>query len=239
MIEQAERALPRRERPVAPSAAGRGGTLGWRTRAAIRVGGWMLRLLGMTWRVRVYGRQPLLERAADAPRVVLTLWHGQMLPLLWVHRQPTGVLISEHRDGDIIANIVGQYGFSSIRGSTSRGGARALLESVRVLRNGRDVVMTPDGPRGPFRSFAPGALVVAFRAQVAVVPLVVHTDRMWQLKSWDRFEIPRPFARITVVYGEPRHVEGDDVRAASEQVEGFAANMQRELQRAERLSRER
>ena len=153
MIEQRERNVPTRNAPIPPPT---NDSLDLRTRVAIRLGTWLLRLLGATWHLRVYGRQQLLDRSAAEQRVVVTLWHGQMLPIVWAHRQPTAVMISEHRDGEIIARIIGQLGFSAIRGSTSRGGARVLLEAVQVLRSGTDIAITPDGPRGPRHSFAPG-----------------------------------------------------------------------------------
>jgi lysophospholipid acyltransferase (LPLAT)-like uncharacterized protein len=211
-------------------------SLDWRTRVAIRLGTWVLYALGSTWRVQVHGRQALLDRAPDASRVVLTLWHGQMLPLLWAHRQPTGVIISEHKDGEIIARIVEAFGFFGVRGSSSRGGTRALLEAVQVLQRGADMAITPDGPRGPRYRFAPGALVLAHRAGAPVVSLVAHVNRKWQLRSWDGFEIPKPFARVTIEYGEPVMLSDPDVRAAAARTEEFAQRMREALARAEALA---
>jgi lysophospholipid acyltransferase (LPLAT)-like uncharacterized protein len=205
--------------------------VGWRTRVAISLGSWLLHALGATWRVTVHGREALLGRAPDAARVVLVLWHGQMLPLLWAHRQPTGVMISEHRDGEIIARIVERFGFFGVRGSSSRGGVRALLEGVQVLKRGADMAITPDGPRGPRHSFAPGALVLAHRAGVPVVSLVAHVDRKWQLRSWDGFEIPKPFARITIEYGEPVVLDDADARAVAARTEEFAERMRVAVER--------
>ena len=229
MIEQRERNVPARNAPVPPPT---NDSLDLRTRAAIRLGTWLLRLLGASWRVRVYGRQALLDRNASDPRVVVTLWHGQMLPALWAHRQPTAAMISEHRDGEIIARIIGQLGFSAIRGSTSRGGARALLEAVQVLKSGTDIAITPDGPRGPRYSFAPGALLLGFRAGASLIPIVAHVDRKWRLKSWDSFEIPKPFARVTIVYGTPVPIEAASARVVAEQSDSFAERMMAELERA-------
>jgi lysophospholipid acyltransferase (LPLAT)-like uncharacterized protein len=211
-------------------------SLDWRTRVAIRLGTWVLYALGSTWRVQVHGRQALLDRAPDASRVVLTLWHGQMLPLLWAHRQPTGVIISEHKDGEIIARIVETFGFFGVRGSSSRGGTRALLEAVQVLKRGADMAITPDGPRGPRYRFAPGALVLAHRAGAPVVSLVAHVNRKWQLRSWDGFEIPKPFARVTIEYGEPVMLSDPDVRAAAARTEEFAQRMREALARVEALA---
>ena len=175
------------------------------------------------------GRDDLLRRAAGDARVVLTLWHGQMLPILWAHRQPTGVMISEHRDGEIIASLVARFGFFAIRGSSSRGGTRALLAAVQALREGADVAITPDGPRGPRRSFAPGALVVAFRAAVNIVPIVAHVDRAWTFSTWDAFELPKPFARVTILYGAPRAVIAENVRELSLRTSQFAEMMADDL----------
>ncbi len=211
--------------------------LAWRTRIAITLSTWVLYALGATWRVKVHGRQALLDRAPDAPRVVLMLWHGQMLPLLWAHRQPTGVMISEHRDGEIIARIVSRFGFFGVRGSSSRGGTRALLEAVQVLKRGADMAITPDGPRGPRYSFAAGALVLAHRAGAPVISLVAHVDRKWQLRSWDGFEIPKPFARVTIEYGEPVMLGEADVRAVAARTSEFAERMRQALARVETLSK--
>lgn len=233
MIEERERNVPARNPSIAPPT---NDSLDLRTRVAIRLSTWLLRLLGATWRVRVYGRQQLVDRSAADPRVVVTLWHGQMLPIVWAHRQPTAVMISEHRDGEIIARIIGQLGFSAIRGSTSRGGARALLEAVRVLKSGTDIAVTPDGPRGPRHSFAPGALLLGFRAGASLIPIVAHVDRKWQLKSWDGFEIPKPFSRVTVVYGTPVEIEAASARVVADQSGNFADRMLAELARARTLS---
>ena len=229
-----ERNVPDREACAPRTSAS---VFDWRTRVAITLGTWVLYALGATWRVTVYGRQALLDRTPDVSRVVLTLWHGQMLPILWAHRQPTGVMISEHRDGEIIARIVGTFGFFGVRGSSSRGGARALLEAVQVLKRGADMAITPDGPRGPCHSFAPGALVLAHRAGVPVVTLVAHVDRKWQLRSWDGFEIPKPFARVTIEYGEPVVLVDPDVRAVAARTEEFTQRMRDAVARVETLSK--
>lgn len=239
MKEQPEDRLPKREPPLDASRAGSVRKLDLRTRVAIWLGGWLLQALGSTWRVQVFGRQHLLQRNESDPRVVFVLWHGQMLPLLWVHRQPTGVVISEHRDGDIIAHALRRLGVFGIRGSSSRGGARALLECVRVLKAGADVVLTPDGPRGPRHSFAPGALMVAFRAQTVVVPITAKADRVWQLKTWDGFEIPKPFAKISVLYGTPQRVHATDARSVTKEVPEFVTMMRNAIDRVALLAAER
>ncbi|MEQ1691148.1 MAG: lysophospholipid acyltransferase family protein [Gemmatimonas sp.] len=232
-------ASPAREARITLAADAGAAPLDIRTRVLRWLAGWLVFALGSTWRVRAHGRHELLARRAEDARVVWTFWHGQILMAAWAHRQTARAMISEHRDGGMIADVVARLGIGSIRGSSSRGGARALLEAVRVLRAGEDVAVTPDGPRGPRHSFAPGALIVAYRAQCAIVPIGVHVDRVWRLGSWDQFEIPKPFARVTVYYGAPIPVTGDDVRAVSTRTDEFAATLHATVARAATLAQER
>ena len=127
------------------------------------------------------------------------------------------VLVSEHSDGEIIARILEWMGYALIRGSTSRGAGRALIGLTRTLKDGNDVAITPDGPRGPRHRFAPGAVVAANRAGVPIVPAVAHVERGWQLSSWDGFVIPKPFARITIAYGAATRVQATTPREAADE----------------------
>ena len=188
-----------------------------RVRWAARLGTVVLRLLARTWRLHVINAESH-ERLRGSQPVIFTFWHGKMLPLLWRHRErDTAILISEHGDGEIIARIAHSLGYRSVRGSSSRGGERALLGTVRELEEGRDVAFTPDGPRGPLESFAPGALIVAQRSGAPLVLISVDAARAWRLKSWDRFLIPKPFARVRIAYEDPLYVDAPDPRAAAEQ----------------------
>ncbi len=207
--------------------------LPWRVRAAIAGGSRLLRALARTWRVREVGRDGWNARRAAGQGTVVALWHGQMLTMLSHHRDlGIAILISEHRDGEIIARIAETFGCATVRGSTSRGGARALLALAGALKQGTDVAVTPDGPRGPRHSFAPGALVAAQRAGVPVVGMVAHVARAWRLDSWDRFEIPKPFTRITVAYSAPFVVPGRSPAEAAAAADVFAAEMGRLAERA-------
>lgn len=196
-----------------------------RTRVAIRLGGLLLKTLGATWRLRVHGADEYKARNAAGQHVVLVLWHGQMLACTYAHATPTAVMVSEHRDGEIIARILGVFGFSAVRGSSSRGGARVLLEAAATLRRGMDIAITPDGPRGPRHSYAPGALTLAHRAGVPIVSITAHVDRSWRLRSWDAFEIPKPFARVTVAYSPARAVHAESAREAAALAPEFAAHI--------------
>jgi lysophospholipid acyltransferase (LPLAT)-like uncharacterized protein len=197
-----------------------------------RFGGIIVRLLATTWRMRTLNGEILSAARAAKQPVVFTIWHGQMLPGLWQHRgEGVAVLISEHRDGEIIARFASGLGFRTVRGSTYRGADRALVGLVRELRAGHDVAVTPDGPRGPAGHFAPGALVAAQRAGAPIVSVAVAASRAWRLRSWDGFMIPKPFARVTVAYGTAT-VQGTTAREAAAEVPRFQELMELTTKRA-------
>ena len=157
--------------------------------------------------------RPIYE--ARRPHVFL-LWHEVLLPLLWHHRrQGIVIIVSENRDGQYLADFARGLGYGAVRGSSSKGAARALLGAVRELQAGRSVAFTPDGPRGPRRELKPGVVAAAQRGGAVIVPIHARADRAWQLDSWDRFLIPKPGARVTVSYGRPFEVHpGDEGLAA-------------------------
>jgi len=194
-----------------------------RDRWFARAGSGLLRLLASTWRVRTINGGPRDALVAAGKSFVYSLWHGEMLALLWRFRDSgAAILISEHGDGEIIARAAMSLGYRTVRGSSSRGADRALLSLTRELQQGTPVAVTPDGPRGPRHSFAPGALIVAHRAGAPIIATRAFADRTWRLRSWDQFEVPKPFARITVVLSDPMNVEAPSARDAAEQTERFA-----------------
>jgi lysophospholipid acyltransferase (LPLAT)-like uncharacterized protein len=189
-----------------------------RVRWKVRAGAAFLRLLASTWRMRAHNVEGLKAARAANKRVIFALWHGELLPLLWQHRgENVAIVISEHRDGEIVAQIAESLGYSTVRGSSSKGGSRALIGLMREIEAGRDGAITPDGPRGPAHVFAPGAVVAAQRTGAYIQPIRAAASRSWRLKSWDKFLIPKPFARIDVHYGELTVVEAASPREAAEQ----------------------
>jgi hypothetical protein len=213
---------------VTDSVAVKGGDrpVDWRVRWLVPIGLFAVSLLARTWRYRVVNPE-IWERLRDSGRTwVFVLWHGGLLPLTYMHRnRDIAVLISEHRDGEVIARIVHAWGYRTVRGSTTRGGGRALLALIRELQHGSVVAVTPDGPRGPAQEFQPGALVAAQRAGVPIIPIVVRVDRAWCLSTWDRFLVPKPFARVVVAYGDATLVAGDAPRDAAGQTTQFTELM--------------
>ena len=181
-----------------------------------RLGTALVRLLGLTWRIRVSHDHDMRRLRAARQPIVFMLWHGNLLPLLYHHRnEGVVVVISEHADGEIIARIAENLGFGTVRGSTSRGAARALLAAARVVTEGHDLAVTPDGPRGPAKTMAPGSAVIAHRTGAPAIGAAVSVRRAWRLKSWDAFLIPKPFATVRVAYSDETRVVAGDAREAA------------------------
>lgn len=179
------------------------------------VAGPVVRLLAASWRIRTeHAERWRTLHEARRPHVFL-LWHEALLPLLWQHRhQEIAIVVSEARDGQYLTDLARSLGYRAVRGSSTRGAARALLGAVRELQAGYAVAFTPDGPRGPRRQLKPGAVAAAQRGGGVIVPLHAEADRAWRLDSWDRFMIPKPAARVRIIYGRPFEVAPGDAGLA-------------------------
>jgi hypothetical protein len=179
----------------------------WQHRWIGRIGALLLRLLGATWRRRLIGTE-------DPEPAIYIFLHGDILLAAHLHRdQQHAILISTHRDGEIIAQVAQRLGYDVIRGSSTRGGTRAVLEILRGYA-GRRVAVTPDGPRGPRGKVEPGLVQLAAKAGWRIYPLGFAVSRAWRARSWDRFAIPLPFARIVCRLGAPLELPPEPDRAA-------------------------
>jgi len=140
----------------------------------------------------------------------MAFWHGRILPAtIYFRRRGIVVITSENFDGEWIAGIIQRFGYGTARGSTSRGGRRALLQLVRDMEAGRPAGFTVDGPRGPARIAQPGAVWLAKATGNPVLPFHLEADRHWTLRSWDRTQIPKPYATAAIAIGEPLTVAVD------------------------------
>lgn len=183
-----------------------------------------LRLLKKAVRIEVSG-QP-----ENSYRCVYAFWHRNLL-ILTLQRMNSGaaVLVSSSQDGELIAGPLGELGYFPVRGSTTRGGAQALKELVRLGRE-RCVAITPDGPKGPVGSIQPGIFQVAFLAGIPIVPIAAGCDREWVFNTWDRFRLPKPFSRIRVLYGPPIWVrDKDDFANAEERLRSAFSALEQDL----------
>jgi len=170
----------------------------------------LIAALGATLRWRADGLEHLaaVERSGRPP--IMAFWHGRILPAtVYFRRRGIVVITSENFDGEWIAGIIERFGYGTARGSTSRGGRKALRQLTRDMAAGKPAAFTIDGPRGPARVAQPGALWLAKATGNPVVPFHIETDRHWTLNSWDRTQIPKPFAVSAIAIGEPLYVAPD------------------------------
>jgi lysophospholipid acyltransferase (LPLAT)-like uncharacterized protein len=195
------------------------------------LGAALLRALGATWRIELRGPDPF---AAAGP-LVLGAWHGGLLiaAVCWRNRGLV-IPVSQSRDGDRIDAVLRRLGFaSSARGSSSRGATALLRELIRRVRAGETIGMLPDGPRGPSGVAKPGIVALARATGARLVPVGVAAAPVWRFGSWDRARLPRPFARVRCVYGEPLGVPRD---ATPEALEAVRAHFEAELHRLDALA---
>lgn len=161
---------------------------------------------------------PYIEGRENA---IFAFWHGRMmlLPAFCPPGRRMRVLISHHRDGSLISRTIGHFGQQTVSGSTSRGGKEAAGEIVRALKQGDNISITPDGPRGPSQVATKGVVTLARLAEKPILPVTFACSREARLRSWDRFALARPFGRIVFCVGAPMMVAADDETARKE-VEG-------------------
>ncbi len=188
--------------------------------------------LARSWTPITIGEENLAAAAGDGGGHFMALWHGRMLVPMAHHKGCNWqVLVSHSKDGDVSEGMLESFGYQVIRGSSSKGGARALREMLTALRGGDVLVITPDGPRGPMHSMNAGLAWMARATGYAVVPCGYVADRCWRMKSWDRFTIPKLGARLAFVYGEPVRVER---RATPEELEQAGLLIRDRMLQAER-----
>jgi lysophospholipid acyltransferase (LPLAT)-like uncharacterized protein len=181
-------------------------------RAAVlpAAGAALIRVLGCTWRVRAVDREHEAAARRASPQLVYAFWHGRLLPLAYVYRgSDARILASRHEDGELLGRTVRHLGLGHVRGSSTRGGSRALLELVDAIRAGHDLGLTVDGPRGPLHVVKPGVIEIAKLTGSAIVPITSASRRHKTFSSWDRFQLPYPGTEVVVRYGPPVLVPAD------------------------------
>jgi len=191
----------------------------------------LLSALGRTLRWRVEGQQHMDAILAAGHQPIMAFWHGRILPATLRFRNRNIIVItSENFDGEWIARIIERFGYGTARGSSSRGGLKALLKLVRDMEAGKPTGFTIDGPRGPARVAQPGALWLAKATGNPVLPFHLEANRYWTVNSWDRTQIPKPFSTVALVVGEPFGVPED---ASDDQLEAARCRLEEELKRLE------
>ena len=176
----------------------------WWLEPAAWLGAGLVTALGSTWRFEIEAHPDYVRAHAAGERFVYAFWHSRLLPMVFARRgEGITVLVSRHRDGQLITRIIEHMGFTSARGSSTRGGETGVRELLKASRAGRELAITPDGPRGPAEELKEGLVYVAHRLGLRVVPIATSARDAWVFRSWDRFRAPRPFASVRIGYGAP------------------------------------
>ena len=160
----------------------------------------IMRILWFTYRKKYN----FIDEKIDSQLIAVS-WHGELLISPQVYRklkptEKTSAIISHHFDGDIIKRVLGYFNILPIRGSSSRGARGALINSIKKLKDGENILLTPDGPRGPRHSMSDGAVALALKSKLPIMVISYNSSSYWQLKSWDRFTIPKPFSSLTIYH---------------------------------------
>jgi len=149
---------------------------------------------------------------------IIACWHSDLLMIpVYRHIRPkrsASAIISQHKDGEIVAKVLSYLSIKSLRGSTRKGARKVLLEAIGAIRNGEEVQISPDGPKGPRYHINDGAVALAQKGNLPIMIIGYKADRYWQINSWDRFVIPRPFAKIDF-YLQSLSVEGLEISEAN------------------------
>ena len=191
----------------------------------------LISALGRTLRWRVEGLHHLDAIHASGRQPVMAFWHGRILPAaFYFRRRGIVVITSENFDGEWIARIIERFGYGTARGSTSRGGLKAMLRLRREMKEGRAAGFTLDGPRGPARVAQAGAVWLASATGNPVLPFHLEASSHWSLRSWDRTQIHKPFSKVSVVVGQPMAVPGE---ASEEELERARLELERRLSQLE------
>ena len=200
----------------------------WKMRTLGTLAGWLVRAFSRTLRMKVEDRCGLTDRSFHQHPVIYCVWHSRILAAVisrnrFFRWRRCTVLTSASRDGAALASLAGAFGMGAVRGSSSRRGSRALRELVRVVQDGRDVGITPDGPRGPRYRLHPGLMKLAQLTRAPLVGIHVHFGCAIRLKTWDRFTLPLPFSSLTIIFDEllevPRELDDDAFEAKRVELE--------------------
>ena len=167
---------------------------------------WLIKVIGATLKFEIKG----WENFDETKPQILCFWHNR-IPIatyFWRYRKII-VMSSQSFDSEYIARFIQRFGYGAAKGSSTRGGKAALIQMIRAVREGKSAAFTVDGPRGPVYEAKPGAILLAAKSNAVIVPFSISLNRYWQLRSWDRIQIPKPFARAVVVIGKPIQVPDD------------------------------
>jgi lysophospholipid acyltransferase (LPLAT)-like uncharacterized protein len=169
-----------------------------------------IRLIGLATRIETEGREHLETFENNGHIPIYVFWHDRIfLSTYYWRKRKIVVMTSKSFDGEYIARFIQRFGYGAIRGSSSRGGAKALVEMIKAMRSGLPMAFTIDGPRGPRYETKPGPIILAKKTGNPILPFVVEPRSFWTTRSWDAMQIPKPFTRAKMIIGAPIYVPDD------------------------------
>ena len=169
------------------------------------LGRWIFQLLFFLNKVSVLGEENLLKLIKSGKPIMLCVWHGRLLFPSWYIRHHTTlhIISSRHADSEILAHILRKWGYGLIRGSTNKGGISVIREMTKIFSKGGMIAVTNDGPKGPARIAKSGSIALAIKNNVKIITVTGSATKYWQVKSWDRFMLPKPFGKIQLIISSP------------------------------------
>lgn len=186
----------------------------------------IVRVLCATLRIETVNEERFVDTAGGK---ILCFWHGRTIPPTARYRKSgIWVVISLSKDGELQTKILKGLGYNAVRGSTGRGGVRVLAECIRLLKSGETIAITPDGPQGPSGVAQMGMITMARKSGATLCPMGVSARPRWMFRTWDRYVVPKPFAKAMLVFGEPVKVPSD---ATDEEMETIRQQLQGEMLR--------
>lgn len=170
-----------------------------------------IKLFSFTQKLEYQNTDILSDIKSKKQNNIFAFWHGKQFVLINSHKnRGICIMTSLSKDGELQANILKKFGYQIVRGSSSKGGDRALVELIRIVKKGTDIAIAVDGPRGPICHFKPGVLILAQKTGNPIIPVAVSAKSFWQLNTWDKCVIPKPFTKTAVRYGNPIYIKPDD-----------------------------
>jgi lysophospholipid acyltransferase (LPLAT)-like uncharacterized protein len=177
------------------------------------LGYWAIRIIGSTLRWEVHGWHNLEAIRNAGKSLIMAFWHGRIFMATYYFRnRGIVVMTSQNRDGEYIARVIQRFGYGVARGSSTRGSHGATVETLRALKEGKDVGITMDGPRGPRYIAKTGAAYMAWKSGNPVMPFSISVDKKWVMRSWDHFQVPKPFSRAVILIGTPIYATANATR---------------------------
>jgi len=198
---------------------------------------WLIILaLGHTSRIKLINRHYVRRLQRENATILFVLWHGRILLPIFVHRnEGITAMVSMHRDGEMIAQNIHRLGYKTVRGSSTRGGNKAFHKMIKVLKDGGNCTIMPDGPTGPRHKLKSGAVYLGQQTGAVLVPLTFACERKIEFKSWDRFNFITPFSKSVVIYGEPITIPPN---LNSEQIEEYRQFVEQKMIENEKMADE-